>query len=188
MNLLLVGRLNSWKGQSVLLEAVSLLPAILRARVRVRLVGGVFAAQTHFSQQLESAISELNLSDQVDLIPFTRDPTEHYLWADLVVVPSTKPEPFGLVAIEGMAAGRPVIASNHGGLVEIVVDGETGTLMRPGSAEALCAAIAHYGDDPSRMLREGGAGRKRFAAQFEQKLYKEGIVAVIAEQCLAPSP
>jgi glycosyltransferase involved in cell wall biosynthesis len=183
LNLLLIGRFNSWKGQAILLRAVAQLPTGLRARVNVRLVGSVFGDQTHFTDEVVRLIAEQGLSDVVEMFPFTADPYPHYFWADVVVVPSTKPEPFGLVAIEAMAAGRSVIAANHGGLPEIVVDGVTGSLVVPGSVESLAAAIVSYLDDPARVTIEGIAGRERFADQFEESHYKLKITNIIAESC-----
>jgi glycosyltransferase involved in cell wall biosynthesis len=181
LNLLLIGRFNSWKGQQVLLRAAARLPPDRRARVCIRLVGGVFGDQAHFAEKLVHTIEELGIGEIVEMCPFTPEPSTHYAWADVVVVPSIKPEPFGLVALEGMAAGCAIIAANHGGLSEIVVDGETGTLVEPGSIESLAAAIERYLDDSSLASVEGNAGRKRFAAEFEESRYESKIVNIIAE-------
>jgi glycosyltransferase involved in cell wall biosynthesis len=181
LNLLVIGRMNSWKGQAIVLLAVSQMPAELRDRVRVRLVGGVFGEQDHFTDELVRIIAEEGLWELVEMFPFAPDPYPHYSWADIIVVPSTKPEPFGLVAIEAMAAGRAVIAANHGGLSEIVVDGVTGSFIAPGSVESLTAAILGYLKDPTRAVTEGNAGRARFAAHFEENIYESKITNIIAE-------
>jgi glycosyltransferase involved in cell wall biosynthesis len=183
LNLLLIGRFNSWKGQALLLRAVAQLPAGLRSQVRVRLVGSVFGDQVHFADELVTLIAELGVSAIVEMCPFTVDPHSHYSWADVVVVPSTKPEPFGLVAIEAMAAGRSVIAANHGGLSEIMVDGVTGSLVEPGSIQSLAFAIEGYIDNPARVKAEGYAGRSRFLAEFEEKHYKAKIGDIVASLC-----
>jgi len=128
-------------------------------------------------------IAEQGLSEVVELLPFTPEPYRHYSWADVVLVPSTRPEPFGLVAIEAMAAGRSVIAANHGGLSEIVVDHLTGTFVVPGSAESLSAAITAYVSNPARAVAEGSAGRERFAMQFEETHYKLKITNIMANLC-----
>jgi glycosyltransferase involved in cell wall biosynthesis len=85
----------------------------------------------------------------------------------LGVVPSTWAEPFGLVAVEAMAAGRPVVASALGGLNDIVADGETGLLVPPGDARALAAAVNHLLDGPDRRRAMGEAARFR-AARFSR--------------------
>ena len=183
LNLLLIGRFNSWKGQAILVRSVAQLAVAKRDRVNVRLVGSVFGDQDHFHDDLKVLINEHGLSNNVTMCPFTPDPAPHYLWADAVVVPSTKPEPFGLVAIEAMAAGRAVIAANHGGLSEIVVDGVTGSLIAPGSVEALSAVIEAYLEDPGMAVRLGREGRRRFDAEFEESRYKRKITDVVAKLC-----
>jgi glycosyltransferase involved in cell wall biosynthesis len=77
------------------------------------------------------------------------------------VVPSVWREPFGLVALEAMAAARPVVASDIGGLSDIVVHGESGLLVTPGDAGELAAAIARLLDDPPMRERMGRAARER---------------------------
>jgi glycosyltransferase involved in cell wall biosynthesis len=181
LRLLLIGRFNSWKGQELLLRAVAALTPDHRSRLIVRMVGSVFADQQHFVDKLERVITEGRLGETVEIRPFTPDPYEHYSWADVVVVPSIKPEPFGLVAIEAMAAGRSVIAAKHGGLLEIVVDGVTGTFVEPGSIRSLELAIGAYIDDPARAQAEGDAGRERFQAEFEEKHYKMKIGDLVAD-------
>ena len=181
LHLLLIGRFNSWKGQGLLLRAVAQLSPLLRARLSVRLVGGVFGDQAHFRDELVRTITALGLSEIVEILPFTPDPYPQYTWADVIVVPSTKPEPFGLVAIEAMAAGRSVIAANHGGLSEIVVGGVTGSFVVPGSVTSLAAAIARSIEEPARIHAEGISGRKRFTAEFEESRYKLKIAHIIAD-------
>jgi glycosyltransferase involved in cell wall biosynthesis len=181
LRLLLIGRFNSWKGQEILLRAVASLTADQRSRLSVRLVGSVFGSQEHFVDKLQRVIAEEGLSEIVEMCPFTPNPYEHYSWADVVVVPSIKPEPFGLVAVEAMAAGRTVVAANHGGISEIVVNGATGTLVEPGSIQSLASVISSYMDNPARVIAEGNAGRKRFAAEFDEKYYKMKIGDIIAD-------
>lgn len=84
-----------------------------------------------------------------------------YAAATVVAVPSVWEEPFGLVAVEAMAHARPVVASNVGGLAEIVVDGETGLRVPPNDPAALAGALERLLDDPALAQRFGSAGRLR---------------------------
>lgn len=84
----------------------------------------------------------------------------------IALVPSTWAEPFGVVALEAMAAGRPVIASAAGGLTDVVVDEETGLLVPPGDRDALARAMQRLQDNPHLRRRWGLAGRRRLT-QFQ---------------------
>jgi glycosyltransferase involved in cell wall biosynthesis len=183
LNVLYIGRFNAWKGQSMVPLAIALLPLEVRAQLSVRMVGSVFGGQIHFRDELVRTIGERGVSEVIELLPFNPDPYSLYFWADVVLVPSVKPEPFGLVAIEAMAAGRPVIAAKHGGLREIVVDGVTGILIEPGSVESLATAIRSYIGNAERIRAEGDAGRERFAAQFEESQFKLKITNIIDQLC-----
>jgi glycosyltransferase involved in cell wall biosynthesis len=187
LNLLLIGRFNSWKGQAILLRALALLPPESRSQLNARLVGSVFGGQNHFKDELTRIIAQEGLGAVVEMCPFTPDPVAHYEWADIVLVPSTKPEPFGLVAIEAMAAGCSVIAADHGGLSEIVVNGVTGTLVKPASVESLAGAIAAYLVNPDRARIEGNAGQERFTKEFEERHYMLKVTDIVERLCIEAS-
>jgi glycosyltransferase involved in cell wall biosynthesis len=93
-------------------------------------------------------------------------------WAHclIAVVPSRWPEPFGLVALEAMAAGRPVVASAVGGLPDLVIDGTTGILVAPGDSAVLREGIQQLLVDPARRTAMGHAGRERANAFSAAKL------------------
>jgi len=84
----------------------------------------------------------------------------------LALVPSVWAEPFGLVALEAMVAGCPVIAARSGGLCELVVDGETGLLVPPRDPAALSRAMSDLLADPARRERLGRSARARAQAEF----------------------
>lgn len=86
--------------------------------------------------------------------------------ADLLIHTSVTPEPFGQVIVEGMAAGLPVIASNEGGPVEIVVHGETGLLIEPDDAAILADSIKWMLDHPEERRRMADNGMKRVKEHF----------------------
>jgi glycosyltransferase involved in cell wall biosynthesis len=79
------------------------------------------------------------------------------------VAPSLWPEPFGLVALEAAAAGKPIVASRIGGLEDIVADGETGMLVPPGDRGALRSALTELIEDEGSRRRLGEAARRRAA-------------------------
>jgi glycosyltransferase involved in cell wall biosynthesis len=167
----LVGRISRWKGQKLFVDALELLVDKGHTAIRALIVGSPPAGQEHFKTDLVAYISEsraaeyIYLMDQIDNI--------WPVWAacDVAVVPSTEPEPFGMVAIEAMSAHKPVIAANHGGLVEIVEDGITGILVPPRDALALANAIEAIAFDAESRAQMGESGFIRQKTHFSLVAY-----------------
>lgn len=168
-HVVLVGRLSPRKGSDVALEAVALLRGTGRD-VRLTLCGSVFAGYEWFEDQLRVRAAADDLAGAVDLVGYA-DPWEWFARGDVVVVPS-RVEPFGNVAVQAMLAGRPVVVSRTQGLAEIVRDGETGLLVRPGDPVALADAIAELLDDPARASVLAEAGRTDAAERFGAQRYR----------------
>ena len=99
-----------------------------------------------------------------------------YAAADLVVAPS-RFESFGLVHLESMMFGKPVIGCAIGGMQEVIVDGETGVLVQPGDAASLRAAIGRLVEDADLRARLGQAGRARYLSKFQPRRMAEDVVA-----------
>jgi glycogen synthase len=98
-----------------------------------------------------------------------------YREAAVVAVPSRR-EGFGVVCAEAMAHGRPVVASAVGGLLDLVVDGETGLLVPPGDVRALRAALERLLGDADLRERMGAAGRRRVSERFSWPAVTEATV------------
>jgi glycosyltransferase involved in cell wall biosynthesis len=158
--LLCVGRLIPIKGHDVLLRAVA------RARRVVRDLTLDIAGSGPLEAELRSQAAELGLDGavrflgQVSSVPYAE--------SAVVVVPSLG-EGFGMVALEAMERGRPVLASDVGGLPEIVADGETGLVVPAGDGDALAWAIAELAANLPRAAALGAAGRARALADFRQE-------------------
>ena len=104
------------------------------------------------------------------------DLAEELAQASVVVVPSLWPEPFGLVGIEALAAGRPVVASATGGIPDWLEDGVNGLLVPPGDAPALARALDELLADPERQRTMGAAGRDLVARRFTPASHVEALV------------
>lgn len=180
LRVLMLGRINRIKGQEILLAAVSALPPELRDRLEVRIVGSAFEDPA-LEQSLHEAVTSAGLDEQVKVEPFRDDPTPLYQWADIVVVPSRRPESLGRVAIEAMAFGRPPLASAIGGLQEVVVDGLTGRLLPPGDPNALAEALKQVILAPEMLAPMAHAGRERFSALFSDRAVARAIGAVVED-------
>lgn len=177
----LVGRINRWKGQRLLVEAANLLWEKGIRNFRIAIVGSVVPGQEHFLHALEKAIAASPATDHISIQPFTDDIWTVWDSCDVGVVPSTDPEPFGLVTLEAMAASKPVIAAAHGGLKEIVQSGQTGWLVTPCDAAALADALQDAIEQPDLRRRMGHAGLLRYQSEFTLDRQVEQMAAVYQE-------
>jgi glycosyltransferase involved in cell wall biosynthesis len=176
-----LGRISRTKGQRLFLEA--LLP-LLDDEPRLRLaIGGAAefedpAEETH----LRSLAAASGHGDRV-VFDGSVDALAFLDRLDVLVVPSLWEEPFGLVAVEGMARGLPVVATRSGALVEIVADGETGLVVERGPSD-LRAAVARLVGDAALRTRLGAAGRSRVEAKFSPAIQLP-VVAGLVERAIA---
>lgn len=176
---LMLGRVNRIKGQEILLEAVAMLPAALRARLCVRVVGSAFEDPAR-EQSLHALSGTLGVTETVSIEPFIADTAPLYRWADIVVVPSRLPESLGRVAIEAMSYGRPPLASAIGGLAEVVLDGQTGWLVEPASVAALAQALTRIIEQPEEWAGFPDAARRRYCEVFTEDAAAAAIAAAVA--------
>jgi glycosyltransferase involved in cell wall biosynthesis len=131
---------------------------------------------------------ERDLQDRVGADPLLRDSVRFEGWvADVPGALSTRgmlfharpDEPLGMVLLEAMAGGLPVVAPGSAGPAEIVVDGETGLLYPPGDVDAAASAVLSLVSDPALANRLGAAGRRRVEERFSAELQLEGFVGVL---------
>jgi glycosyltransferase involved in cell wall biosynthesis len=167
--ILMVSRLQRWKGIHVFLEAAASV-ARQTPEPHFMVVGGaLFGLDQDYSSSLHDMVDRLGLGRRVRLVGHRSDVAGFFAAADVVVHASIEPEPFGMVLLEAMAAGKPVIASDLGGPREIVENGVTGLLVPSNNPEHLARAILTLLVDPERMIRMGTAGatraRKCFSAE-----------------------
>jgi glycosyltransferase involved in cell wall biosynthesis len=160
-----LGRVSAWKGQDVLARALAEPP--LASIGAVGLVAGAPWPGVHGpGAKLERLRQTLALGDRLRVLGFQADPGMLLGAVDAVAVPSTRPDPFPNAALEAAAAGLPVVATAHGGLPEMLRDGETGLLVTPGDPGALASALRSLADDPARARRLGDAAAGDVAERF----------------------
>jgi glycosyltransferase involved in cell wall biosynthesis len=161
----IVGRLQPWKGQHRLLDAL----ALLRRReldVHGLIVGGdAYGLSPEYASGLRELVTGLGLEDRVTMTGQVPDVSPYVRAMDVLVSASVN-EPFGIVLVEGMAEGVPVVAVGDAGPRDIVEDGRTGVLVPSPAPELLAEALEPLVRDPERRLRLGEAGRARFLENF----------------------
>lgn len=156
-----VGRLVWEKGPDLLVSAMAdVLQVFPVARA-------VIAGHGPYRDHLLHQIRDLRLQERVQLAGFISDKERDYLYAvaDLAVFPS-RYEPFGIVALEAMVTGIPVVISAVGGLQDVVADGVTGLRVTPGSAEALAQAILQTLVNPQEAAERAKIAQKTVKSQY----------------------
>jgi glycosyltransferase involved in cell wall biosynthesis len=175
----IVGRISPWKGQHVFLRAAAIVHQ-RRPEARFKIVGSVLFGEEAYEQEIRALAISLGIDRFVDFAGFTHDVPATMAGLSIMVHASTTGEPFGQVVIEAMAAGKPVVATDGGGIPEIVQDGLTGLLVPMGDAPAMAAAILRLLDDPAAMLRMGARGRERVISHFTIEHTARKVEAVYA--------
>ncbi len=169
----LIGRISPWKGQHIFLQAAARVCQNF-PEARFFIVGSALFGEAEYDRKVRSLTRSLGISDLVTFTGFRKDVQNMIADMDLIVHASTTGEPFGQVIIEGMAAGKPVIATDGGGVPEIVEDGKTGILVPMGDVQAMADAISRLLADPALAADMGACGRERVRDHFtiEQKARK----------------
>ncbi|MDH5748662.1 MAG: glycosyltransferase family 4 protein [Rhodospirillales bacterium] len=134
---MLPGRLTRWKGQPTFIRAIA---KMKNRNIRALLVGSD-QGRTGYRRELERLVEACGVNEQVRFVDHCDDMAAAYMLADVVVSASTDPEAFGRVVIEAQAMGRPVIATDHGGAKETVIEGKIGWLVPPGDEAALARIL-----------------------------------------------
>ncbi len=139
IKILLPGRLTGWKGHSVLVQAIAQVIKSVQNKIEVLFVGP--DENLALKKRLKDQIESLNMTEIFHFIGSSDEMANIYALSDIVISSSTDPEAFGRIAVEAQSMGKFVIASNHGGSVETVIDNETGYLYSPQNHDELADRI-----------------------------------------------
>ncbi len=181
----IVARLDHWKGIDTFLRAAAICRET-RPDVRWAVVGGAIAGQEPYELQLAQLAASLKLGDSVRFTGWAYPPSDMprvHAAFDLLVLASRSPEPFGLVVVEAMASGKPVVATREGGPAAICVDGETGLLVPPEDPRAMADAMLRILGDPVEARRMGQAGRRRVEERYDQRVTTRAVEQLYEEIC-----
>ena len=171
--ILFVGRITKAKGLKILIKALAKVKREFNKELKLFVIGGDVSNTMHSEiesnekEYIKKLINKINLSDDVVFLgPIEREKLPYYYSvADICVVPSLY-ESFGLVAVEAMACGTPVIASKVGGLAHTIKDGYSGLHFVPGRSDHLAKKILGIITDSERLKEMGINARIRAAKEF----------------------
>jgi len=172
----LVGALHEWKGHEILIRAA---PQVLTSfpNTRFMMVGGEMAGVHHAEHaiRLKALPGELGIQDKVIFAGYRPDIPQIMAASDVVPFCSIIPDPFPGVVLQGMAVGKPVVASSLGGPIEQIEDGISGLLVEPENPSALADAICHLLQNETERKRLGENAAKRVQSAFSSEIFFKKI-------------
>lgn len=171
----IVGRLEEPKGQDILLKAFARLYETY-ADLHLLIVGEPPREHTGYDQVLKELANSLGVQDRVHFTGFVADTSPVYAALDVCVLAS-KEETFGLVLLESMAAGVPLVATEAGGVPEIIGDGVNGLLVPPSDPIALSKALSRLHDDETLRRELSANGRRIVAERFSLERHLTSLEA-----------
>jgi glycosyltransferase involved in cell wall biosynthesis len=170
------GRFHPWKGQHVAVEALAAVP-----EAHAIFVGAALFGEDGYVAAVQNQARALAIGHRIHLLGFRDDVPRLMRAVDVVLHTSTAPEPFGRVLVEAMLASRAVVGSRSGGALEIVDDGVTGVLVKPGDPGEAARAVRALLADPSRRAAMGAAGRIRATRDFTVTAMRRAISEQVEE-------
>jgi len=162
-----VGRFSPGKGHEELLHAAAEVTGA-RPHVRFLVAGEASAGEEAYEREIRNLCTSLGLDGVVKFAGFRRDIPDVMASFDMLAFPSHA-ESFGVVLIEAMAMELPVVSTNCDGVVDIVVEGETGLYVHPRAPAELARALIRLIDDHALRIRFGEAGRRRVLELFDRR-------------------
>jgi len=176
-------RLSPWKGQHVLIDALAQCPLDTIAVF----VGDALFGEKAYAQELHAQVDRLGLSDRVHFLGFRSDVVPLMTMCDLIAHTSTAAEPFGRVIVEAMLCGKPIIAAQEGGVLEIVESGVNGWLVPPGDADQLVKTIHHCRDHWEETLAIAQQGQEQAKQRFSLTTIRHQIHQLLEQVIRARS-
>ena len=165
--ILLPGRLTSWKGQEVFIEAINLVNIELGYEAFYGVILGSDQGRDLYKKKLIRLTEQHRMINQIKFIDHCNDMALAYKISDIIVSASIEPEAFGRVAVEAQSMEKPIIASNTGGSNETIIDEKTGFLFESGNAKSLSQKILKVITMDDSLLKSIGVqGRKNVIQKF----------------------
>ncbi|MBF96428.1 MAG: hypothetical protein CMJ13_04300 [Pelagibacterales bacterium] len=171
--ILMPGRLTSWKGHEIAIRALHL----LNDNNTKLIILGDTQSRLKYKNYLDKLVSKLNLNNRVLFLNQTRDLPSFMMLADLVISCSTKPEAFGRTILEAQAMGRPVLAFNHGGSVELIINNNNGILSKP-------MDVSEFGENIKKALLLSAKEREYISKESIRNVRKKYLTTMMCKKTI----
>jgi glycosyltransferase involved in cell wall biosynthesis len=174
----MIGRVHFWKGQKYFVELASLI-ASKNKNVKFIMVGDAFPGYEYLYDEISAQVKEKNLEDLIINLGYRTDIGNILNGLDIFILPSILPDPFPTVILEAMASGKPVVATMHGGALEMVDDGRTGFLIPWDNAHLAVDKFVNLINEPQVRSEMGQAGRQKVLNEFSLDNFKRSFLDIL---------
>ena len=176
----IVGRIVRWKGHVEFLNAAFIiLQAVPDAKALI--IGDFSDGGIAYQNQIQKMIDDSGFGDRVIMTGYVKDVGSMYDIVDVCVHTSIEPEPFGLVIIEAMANGIPVIASDLGAPKEIITDGINGYIVNPDSPQKIADSVIRLFSNDELREKIASSARQHVRQHYNEKDYAHAVENIYAE-------
>ena len=176
--IMLPGRLTGWKGQKLFIRAL----AEMRHKEALGILVGSDQGRIGYTAELVALAERLGVADRLRIVGHADDMPAALMLADVVVNCSTTPEAFGRTIVEAQAMGRVVVAADHGGARETIMNGISGLLVPPNSAPALAEMLDGVLDqDVAARIAFGAQARAHVMRNFSLRVMQDKVLDIYAE-------
>lgn len=176
----MIARVSFWKGQIYFLEIAAQLCQKF-PNLHFVMVGDAFTGYEYLYEEIDLHIQKLNLGKHVSYLGFRLDVPQILSGLDIFILPSILPDPLPTTVLEAMAAGKPVVATNHGGATEMVLDQETGLLIPFDNPKESADKIHQLIENPDLRKQIGSKGQQRAKDLFSIDKYLENFGKAVLE-------
>ena len=178
----MIGRINPWKGQTYFVEIARALTGKTKS-VHFVMAGDPFPGYEYIREEIGKKIKSYGLQTFFTDLGYQANNEQFFNLIDLLIVPSTLPDPLPTVVLEAMAHRKPVVGTAHGGITEMIIEGITGYLIPPDDPAASAEIIQQLVGNRSLQLQMGAVGRKVVNTRFSPERYKSLILEAVKKIC-----
>ena len=166
--ILLPGRLTQWKGQEMFIESLNILKTKYNKDNFQAVILGSHQGRKVYYKKIASKVEKLKLKNNVFFLNHLKEMPVAYYISDVVVSSSIEPEAFGRISVEAQSMRRTIVASNHGGSMETIIDGKSGFLFENNKPESLAEHLNKLMEmDKDKLQSIGNEGRKNILKKFD---------------------
>lgn len=175
----MAGRINRWKGQKLFVDLAEYMLKNEKANLEFLIAGDAYKGEEYLEKELNEYIHSKGIDDKVKMLGRVNDISKFYELIDVFILPSIEPEPFGLVVIEAMSCGIPVIATNHGGPCEIISNGKDGYLADYHNCIEMAEILTKIINDDEMKKKLGENAKITYRERFSVDKYVRNIKNIL---------